>query len=111
MDDEDRLAVHEEMRGLLDGWDSGALFRQLDRDFAQLSLFGLSALGSPPPAHAPADAPKSGPQPLRVEDPLLWLLGLGGLLPRSGTGGGAGRRTAAAASGAEGLRHGSGGEA
>ncbi|WP_327279212.1 MULTISPECIES: TRAFAC clade GTPase domain-containing protein [unclassified Streptomyces] len=95
VDDEDRLAVHEEMRALFDGWDSGALFRQLDRDFAQLSLFGLSALGSPPPAHAPADAPKSGPQPLRVEDPLLWLLGLGGLLPRTGTGG-AGRRTAVA---------------
>ncbi|MFJ8013139.1 hypothetical protein [Streptomyces sp. NPDC096339] len=75
--------AEEEMRSLLDGWDSGALLRQLERDFAQLSLFGLSALGSPPPAHAPADAPKSGPQPLRVEDPLLWLLGLGGLLPQA----------------------------
>ncbi|MEV0414751.1 hypothetical protein AB0I68_29040 [Streptomyces sp. NPDC050448] len=121
VDDEDRLAVHEEMRGLLDGWDSGALLRQLDRDFARLSLFGLSALGSPPPVHAPADAPKSGPQPLRVEDPLLWLLGLGGLLPRTGTGG-AGRRTAPAAAAATaaaggsastmaGRPHGSGGAA
>lgn len=96
VDEEDRLAVHEEMRSLLDGWDSGALLRQLERDFARLSLFGLSALGSPPPAHAPADAPKSGPRPLRVEDPLLWLLGLGGLLPqapgaaRAGSRGGAG---------------------
>ncbi|MGT2531039.1 TRAFAC clade GTPase domain-containing protein [Streptomyces nojiriensis] len=94
VDEDDRLAVHEEMRSLLDGWDSGALLRQLERDFAQLSLFGLSALGSPPPAHAPADAPKSGPQPLRVEDPLLWLLGLGGLLPQASaaarTGGGRG---------------------
>ncbi|MFK0252180.1 hypothetical protein [Streptomyces sp. NPDC090445] len=96
--DEDRLAVHEEMRALLDSWDSGALFRQLERDFAQLSLFGISALGSPPPAESPSDAPKSGPQPLRVEDPLLWLLGLGGLLRRTPAGsaaaGGSSRRTA-----------------
>ncbi|MEU0331922.1 hypothetical protein [Streptomyces sp. NPDC006193] len=80
-DTEDRLAVHEELRTLLTEWDSGALLRQLELDFARLSLFGLSALGAPPPAHAPADVPKSGPQPVRVEDPLLWLLSLRGLLP------------------------------
>ncbi|GHI02462.1 aromatic ring-opening dioxygenase LigA [Streptomyces cellostaticus] len=80
-DTEDRLAVHEELRSLLTDWDSGALLRQLELDFAELSLFGLSALGAPPPADAPADAPKSGPQPVRVEDPLLWLLSRRGLLP------------------------------
>ncbi|MFC7791204.1 MULTISPECIES: TRAFAC clade GTPase domain-containing protein [Streptomyces] len=80
-DEADRIAVHEEARSLLEGWDSGALWRQLERDFSSVSLFGLSALGSPPPADAPADAPKSGPQPVRVEDPLLWLLGLRGLIP------------------------------
>lgn len=92
VDEDDRLAVHEEMESLLDGWDSGALLRQLERDFARLSLFGLSALGSPPPADAPADAPKSGPRPLRVEDPLLWLLGLGGLLPQASAAARAGSR-------------------
>ncbi|MFE4332130.1 hypothetical protein ACFRQM_22720 [Streptomyces sp. NPDC056831] len=81
LDEEDRLTVHEELRSLLDSWDSGVLCRQLERDFAELSFFGLSALGSPPPAHAPADAPKSGPQPLRIEDPLLWLLARRGLIP------------------------------
>ncbi|MFF7970967.1 hypothetical protein [Streptomyces sp. NPDC007905] len=80
-DGEDRLAVHEELRSLLTDWDSGALLRQLELDFAELSLFGLSALGAPPPADAPADVPKSGPQPVRVEDPLLWLLSRQGLLP------------------------------
>ncbi|MER6769459.1 hypothetical protein ACFVG1_10555 [Streptomyces bacillaris] len=80
-DDDDRLAVHEELRSLLSDWDSGVLCRQLENDFAELSYFGLSALGSPPPADAPADAPKSGPQPVRVEDPLLWLLGRRGLIP------------------------------
>ncbi|MFJ5289329.1 MULTISPECIES: hypothetical protein [unclassified Streptomyces] len=79
--EQERLAVHEEMRSLMESWDSGALTRQLERDFAQLSLFGLSALGSPPPPDAPADAPKSGPRPLRIEDPLLWLLSRRGLLP------------------------------
>ncbi|MFS8197418.1 TRAFAC clade GTPase domain-containing protein [Streptomyces sp. CWNU-52B] len=81
LDEDDRLAVHEELRSLLTDWDSGVLYRQLERDFAQLSLFGLSALGAPPPADAPADVPKSGPQPLRVEDPLLWLLARRDLLP------------------------------
>ncbi len=81
LDRDDLSAVHEEVRELLTGWDSGALYRQLERDFSQLGLFGLSALGAPPPADAPADAPKSGPQPLRVEDPLLWLLALRGLIP------------------------------
>ncbi|MFE1310807.1 hypothetical protein [Streptomyces sp. NPDC058755] len=80
-DGEDRLAVHEELRSLLTDWDSGALLRQLELDFAELSLFGLSALGASPPADAPADVPKSGPQPVRVEDPLLWLLSRRGLLP------------------------------
>ncbi|MGW3942360.1 TRAFAC clade GTPase domain-containing protein [Streptomyces phaeochromogenes] len=81
VDDADRLAVHQDTRALLDEWDGGLLHRQLDRDFADFSLFCLSALGSPPPADAPSDAPKSGPRPLRVEDPLLWLLGRRGLLP------------------------------
>ncbi|MFE6224568.1 MULTISPECIES: hypothetical protein [unclassified Streptomyces] len=80
-DEADRLAVHEETRSLLEGWDSGALWRQLERDFSDVSLFGLSALGAPPPADAPADVPAAGPQPVRVEDPLLWLLARRGLLP------------------------------
>ncbi|WP_326595250.1 TRAFAC clade GTPase domain-containing protein [Streptomyces sp. NBC_01803] len=96
LDEDDRLTVHEEMRSLMESWDSGALCRQLEREFASLSLFGLSALGSPPSAQAPSDAPKSGPQPMRIEDPLLWLLGLRGLLPvrkpgRTGTTGKLGR--------------------
>ncbi|WP_329561470.1 TRAFAC clade GTPase domain-containing protein [Kitasatospora sp. NBC_01266] len=81
LDEADRLGVHHEVRALLEDWDGGALYRQLDRDFQTFSLFALSALGAPPPAGAPADAPKQGPQPVRVEDPLFWLLGLRGLLP------------------------------
>ncbi|MET9647856.1 TRAFAC clade GTPase domain-containing protein [Streptomyces syringium] len=81
LDEAERPLVHEEVRSLLEGWDGGALCRQLDSDFSDVALFGLSALGAPPPADAPADAPKSGPQPTRVEDPLLWLLARRGLLP------------------------------
>ncbi|CCK26613.1 putative LigA [Streptomyces davaonensis JCM 4913] len=81
LDDDDRLGVHEEIRSLLTDWESGRLVRQLELDFAEFALFGLSALGAPPPAEAPADVPKSGPQPIRVEDPLLWLLARRGLLP------------------------------
>ncbi|MFE2213386.1 hypothetical protein ACFW93_15690 [Streptomyces canus] len=81
VDEADRVAVHQDTRALLEEWDGGVLYRQLERDFGQFSLFCLSALGAPPPADSPADAPKAGPRPLRVEDPLLWLLGLRGLLP------------------------------
>ncbi|MET9294196.1 hypothetical protein [Streptomyces sp. NPDC003077] len=81
VDGADRAAVHEEVRALLDEWDGGVLYRQLDRDFGRFSLFGLSALGAAPPEGAPGDAPRAGPHPLRVEDPLLWLLGLRGLVP------------------------------
>ncbi|MEU5400020.1 hypothetical protein ABZ348_12105 [Streptomyces sp. NPDC005963] len=89
-DDTGRVAVHEEVRSLLDDWDGGELHRRLDRDFADVSYFGLSSLGAPPPATAPADVPTSGPQPVRVEDPLLWLLARRGLLTvRKSKGGGA----------------------
>jgi hypothetical protein len=81
LDDADRLAVHHEVRAILDEWGGGVLLRQLERDFAAFSLFGLSALGDAPDAGSPGDAPKSGLRPLRVEDPLLWLLGRRGLLP------------------------------
>ncbi|GAA3849902.1 hypothetical protein GCM10022403_096860 [Streptomyces coacervatus] len=77
----DRLAVHEEVRSLLIGWDGGELCRRLDRDFSRVSYFGFSALGAPPPAGAPDKAPPGGPQPVRIEDPLLWLLAEQGLLP------------------------------
>ncbi|WP_035847393.1 TRAFAC clade GTPase domain-containing protein [Kitasatospora azatica] len=81
LDEADRIAVHEEVRALLDEWDGGVLYRQLERDFQTFSLFALSALGAPPPSDAPSDAPKQGPQPVRVADPLLWLLGVRRLLP------------------------------
>ncbi|MFD7639143.1 hypothetical protein ACFV4P_00670 [Kitasatospora sp. NPDC059795] len=88
LDEADRIAVHDEVRALLAEWDGGALHAQLSADFRTFSLFALSALGAPPPDDAPADAPGRGPQPLRVADPLLWLLGRHGVLkvrrPKSG---------------------------
>jgi hypothetical protein len=44
-------------------------------------MFGLTALGGSPASATPGDAPKAGLHPLRVEDPVLWLLGRRGLLP------------------------------
>ena len=81
LDREDLTAAREETAALLAACDAGALRRQLERDFAVVGLFGLSALGASPPPGAPADAPPSGPRPLRVEDPLLWLLARRGLVP------------------------------
>ncbi|MFC4036763.1 hypothetical protein ACFO3J_35790 [Streptomyces polygonati] len=100
LDEADRTAVHQEVRALLEEWDGGLLHRRLERDFAHFSLFGLSALGAAPTADAPADAPKAGLQPRRVEDPLLWLLGLRGLIPvRSAKKAESGQRTQSARKG------------
>ncbi|MGW5349471.1 TRAFAC clade GTPase domain-containing protein [Streptomyces sp. NPDC004031] len=72
--EEDRQAVHQEVRAVLEDWGGGVLLRQLERDFANFALFALTALGDSPDPGSPGDAPSSGLRPRRVEDPLLWLL-------------------------------------
>ncbi|ROO84838.1 50S ribosome-binding GTPase [Actinocorallia herbida] len=69
-------------RALLTGWDSGVLERQVDVDFADSAYFSLSALGGEP--EGPGRVPRGGVQPVRVEDPVLWLLSRFGLVPVKG---------------------------
>ncbi|MFB9724390.1 TRAFAC clade GTPase domain-containing protein [Planobispora longispora] len=71
LDLDDREAVHEQVRALLDEWQAGMVDRYLRQNYTDFSLFGLSALGGVP---GPESVGPGGIRPYRVEDPLLWLL-------------------------------------
>jgi hypothetical protein len=79
-DDIDGRQVHDEVRAVLSTWTDGpALINTVQNAFADHRFFALSALGFPP-----TSTEKLSPQgihPLRVEDPMLWLLGRFGLVP------------------------------
>jgi hypothetical protein len=77
LDLDDREAVHEQVRGLLDDWQAGMVDRYLRQHFTDFALFGLSALGGVPDA---GTVGPGGVRPYRVEDPLLWLLHRFGML-------------------------------
>jgi GTPase SAR1 family protein len=77
LDLDDREAVHEQVRSLLDGWHAGQLSRYLEQQYREYALFGLSALGGVP---RDGQVGSGGVRPHRVEDPLLWLLYRFGLL-------------------------------
>ncbi len=77
LDLDDREAVHEQVRALLDDWQAGMVDRYLRQHFTDFALFGLSALGGVPGADAVGPG---GIRPYRVEDPLLWLLHRFGML-------------------------------
>lgn len=79
-DDGDGQYVHDEVRATLSGWADGeALLNAVATHFSSYRFFGVSALGVTPPAEGKISP--SGIHPLRVEDPLLWLLGRFGLVP------------------------------
>lgn len=79
-DEADAAEVADEVGALIYSWDGGALSRQLNAAFSRYSLFSFSALGGPPGEDALA--PREGVHPVRVADPLLWLLSQVGLVPR-----------------------------
>jgi len=79
-DDADGQYVHDELRATLSGWADGEdLLNTVANNFSNYRYFGVSALGVPPPNGSHVAV--SGIHPLRVEDPLLWLLGRFGLVP------------------------------
>jgi hypothetical protein len=74
----DSNAVSGEMDAQIATWQGDALLYQVRKNFPRHRFFGLSALGCNPDAnkHIPRVLPR------RVEDPLLWLLHLHGLIQR-----------------------------
>ena len=68
----DQQAVDAELRALLENWDEGAIVSSVQSNFRDVAFFGVSALG----LHNAPDESGSvkRPRPLRVEDPLLWIM-------------------------------------
>lgn len=75
-DQADSEAVSAEMEALIALWQGEALLHQVRNHFKRYRFFGLSALGCNP------EKDKRIPRviPRRVEDPILWLLSLHGLI-------------------------------
>ncbi len=70
--------ISEAMRAEVVGWVGERLDTHLREEFADYAFFGVSALGA-----SPVDGRlQNGVAPLRVEDPVLWLLDEWGALPR-----------------------------
>jgi hypothetical protein len=79
-DEADGQYVHDELRATLSNWDDGEdLVNTVANNFEHHRFFGVSALGATPADQSRVAA--SGIHPLRVEDPLLWLLGRFRLVP------------------------------
>lgn len=82
-DEADGRRVHDETRAILHDWTDGpALLNTVQNAFAEHRFFGVSALGFPPTSADELSA--HGIHPLRVEDPMLWLLARFGLVPTVG---------------------------
>jgi GTPase SAR1 family protein len=69
----DGQAVHEQMRSLLHDWNASDIDNHMLHNYKNFRFFGVSALGEEPD-YTTARASERGVRPLRVEDPLLWLL-------------------------------------
>lgn len=77
LDLDDREAVDAQVRGLLHDWQAGQLDLYLRQQYEEYALFGVSALGGLP---REGRVGTGGVRPIRVEDPLLWLLYRFGML-------------------------------
>ncbi|CAO5248974.1 TRAFAC clade GTPase domain-containing protein [Frankia sp. AgKG'84/4] len=80
-DEADGQLVHDEVRAWIHRWYGEGLINTIDSAFTTSRYFGISALGAPPRSEGHLDP--SGIRPLRVEDPLLWLLSRFGFVPRA----------------------------
>lgn len=73
LDEADVDRVHESVRAHLAQWMDESLDGILATNYNKFRYFGVSALGAPPSSDGTLHNGVA-PAPLRVEDPLLWLL-------------------------------------
>lgn len=74
-------AVHENVRSLLFDWQADDIDAHLRFNYENFRYFAVSSLGSQPDYQGQIIDPR-GIQPFRVDEPLLWLLSLIGVIPR-----------------------------
>lgn len=76
-------SVHDHIAGLVAHWGGDGLLRNLDTNYANYRLFGLSSLGAEPD-YASQKLDERGILPHRVAEPLLWLMSERGFVPKQG---------------------------
>lgn len=72
-DEQAGLDTHERVRALLDRLHADEIDVHLRHNYRTFRYFAVSALGAPPD-YAARRVDRRGVRPLRVEEPLLWLL-------------------------------------
>ena len=75
-DEDDINAINSEMKSLLIKWNESALVQLAETKYKKVAFFGLSALGCNP--HKDNKIPQVNP--IRIEDPFLWLLKVNNLI-------------------------------
>lgn len=72
--------LHEHVRALLHDWGGDRIDDHLRTNYSRFRYFPVSALGEPPD-YQNATVSERGVRPLRVEEPLLWLLSQFNVVP------------------------------
>ncbi len=80
-DEKASLAVHDSVRQLLRTWGGGNIDDHMEKNYENYRYFALSSLGRPPDYETFTVA-KGGVSPMRVADPLVWLLSWYKVVPR-----------------------------
>lgn len=82
-DDLDGQTVHDYVASLIDSWGGSASIRKLNETFSNYRFFAVSALGEQP-EYGTDRLGKGGVRPLRVTDPILWLMAERGFINKAG---------------------------
>ncbi|MCB0567600.1 MAG: hypothetical protein KDD01_24800 [Phaeodactylibacter sp.] len=73
------MEVNDDMRSLLSQWEEESFIADVEKRFSNTAYFGISALGA-----TPVNGRIEEVQPLRVLDPLVWILDKIGFALRKG---------------------------
>jgi hypothetical protein len=86
VDDSAGRAVHESVREMLREWGASNIDDHMEHNYSNYRYFAVSSLGRPPDYEHYTVA-EGGVRPLRVADPVVWLLSVYKLVPRRRGGG------------------------
>jgi hypothetical protein len=73
--------IHEQVLSLMGRWGAGHLDHHMQLNYERFRYFGVSALGAEP-NYVSRTVNAGGVRPHRVEDPVLWLLSMFGVVPK-----------------------------
>lgn len=79
-------AIHESIRELLREWGASDIDEFMESNYAMYRYFAVSSLGREPD-YKQGKVAEGGVTPMRIADPLVWLLSHYGIVPRCTRGG------------------------